>query len=426
MVARLRLLLTIAFGLAVVAACGGTQPPVAADVVLTVTVNGTGTGTVTSAPAGISAAVGQTDTGEFASGTVVTLTAAPTNGSVFAGWSAPCPDLAATTCTVTMDTARTVTATFNAPAVQGDATLTVVIDAQGTAAGHVTSTPAGIEAGSTSAVFPIGTQVVLTAVTTSGFFTGWTGGDCQGVTTTTCTVTMTEGEPSVTANFRDLAVQVVNVTTGTAAGDVSNTGEEFLANSASNAARWQTGFNRATSSDLELGTDNEHASQIVALRFPNVVLPANAQIVSAVISFTAWQGDPTVFAGTGQGEPALTIRGQLSLAPTSFVTDMPELTPVSSFNISNETTRPRTGATVPWPITATWTNGAVYNSPNVATVLQEIVGQGGWTSGSPIVLFIRPNTIADVPATAPYRRAHPSGTANAPTLRIEYVVPAAP
>ena len=76
---------------------------------LTVTKAGTGSGTVTSSPAGISCG---TDCSEpYSSGTVVTLTAAATAGSSFAGWSGACTGTGA--CQVTMSAAQAVTATFN-------------------------------------------------------------------------------------------------------------------------------------------------------------------------------------------------------------------------------------------------------------------------------------------------------------------------
>jgi hypothetical protein len=71
--------------------------------------SGSGTGTVTSNPAGISC--GATCTGNFAAGTVVTLTASPDTGSTFAGWSGTCSGTGS--CSVTMNTAPSVTATFN-------------------------------------------------------------------------------------------------------------------------------------------------------------------------------------------------------------------------------------------------------------------------------------------------------------------------
>jgi hypothetical protein len=76
---------------------------------LTVTKAGTGTGTVTSSPAGISC--GSDCSESYASGTSVTLAAAPSAGSTFAGWSGACTGTGS--CAVTMSAARSVTATFN-------------------------------------------------------------------------------------------------------------------------------------------------------------------------------------------------------------------------------------------------------------------------------------------------------------------------
>src|SRR5437870_4029868 len=78
---------------------------------LTVIKAGTGSGTVTSTPAGINC--GTSCSASYPSGTIVTLTATPSTGSTFAGWSGSCTTTS-TTCTVTMSGARSVTATFNA------------------------------------------------------------------------------------------------------------------------------------------------------------------------------------------------------------------------------------------------------------------------------------------------------------------------
>src|SRR5262249_51268980 len=75
---------------------------------LTVTRSGPGRGTVTSSPAGINC--GATCSTSYTSGTAVTLTAAPTAGSSFAGWSGACSGTG--TCSVTMNAATSVTATF--------------------------------------------------------------------------------------------------------------------------------------------------------------------------------------------------------------------------------------------------------------------------------------------------------------------------
>ena len=75
---------------------------------LTVSKSGNGTGSVTSSPAGISC--GATCSATYDGGTVVNLTATPAATSSFAGWSGACSGTGA--CMVTMDAARSVTATF--------------------------------------------------------------------------------------------------------------------------------------------------------------------------------------------------------------------------------------------------------------------------------------------------------------------------
>jgi PKD repeat protein len=80
---------------------------------LTVSRVGTGSGAVTSSPAGIGC--GDGCQASFGAGTAVTLTATPAAGSLFTGWTGDCSGTGG--CQLTMDQARSVTATFalNAP-----------------------------------------------------------------------------------------------------------------------------------------------------------------------------------------------------------------------------------------------------------------------------------------------------------------------
>jgi IPT/TIG domain len=78
-------------------------------VTLTVTKTGIVGGTVTSSPSGINC--GGTCSAAFNSGSVVTLTAAPTFPSLFSSWSG-CDSVSGNMCTVTMGSNKTVTANF--------------------------------------------------------------------------------------------------------------------------------------------------------------------------------------------------------------------------------------------------------------------------------------------------------------------------
>ena len=146
--------------------------------VLTVVSAGTGSGTVSSVPAGI-AACGQANgicTAQFLSGTVVTLTAIPAAGSTMS-WSGCTPTGVETECTVAIDGAKIVTATFTL----SQESLTVTPPSNGT----ITCT------GGCAASYGFGSTVTLTASPHAGFtFEGWTGA-CSGSTTASCTLTMT-------------------------------------------------------------------------------------------------------------------------------------------------------------------------------------------------------------------------------------------
>lgn len=76
---------------------------------LTVAKAGTGSGTVS----GLGIACGTDCAETLSQGSTVTLSATPAGGSTFAGWSGACTNLVGS-CTVTMDAAKTVTASFTA------------------------------------------------------------------------------------------------------------------------------------------------------------------------------------------------------------------------------------------------------------------------------------------------------------------------
>jgi hypothetical protein len=94
-----------------------------------------GGGTITSSPSGIDC--GSDCSENFPNDQNVILTETPNTGGTFAGWSGACSGTSST-CAVTMSVARDVTATFTFP-------LTVSKSDGGT----VTSSPSGIDCGST-------------------------------------------------------------------------------------------------------------------------------------------------------------------------------------------------------------------------------------------------------------------------------------
>ena len=183
------------------------------DEMLEVTLEGTGAGVVTSAPAGVDCGAGHTTCATTVPhGTSVTLTAAPSTGSTFAGWSGACTGT--DPCVVTVDAATAVTATFTLESFP----LTVVT--AGSGAGVVSSSPAGIDCGTTCAAsFDYGTMVTLTAAPGLGSsFDGWSGA-CTG--TGTCTVSITAAT-TVTASFSLQTFALTVARTGTGVGTVTS------------------------------------------------------------------------------------------------------------------------------------------------------------------------------------------------------------
>jgi subtilisin family serine protease len=181
---------------------------------LTVNKTGSGGGTVTSNPAGINC--GNSCSASYPQNSTVTLTATPLAGAIFTGWSgAGCTGTG--TCVVTMDSAKTVTASFSA-------TFVLTVGKVGAGSGTVNSDTGGINCGnSCSASYPQNGLVVLTATPASGsVFAGWSGAGCGG--TGTCVVTM-DSAKTVTATF-DMQISNFLLTvnkTGSGTGTVAST-----------------------------------------------------------------------------------------------------------------------------------------------------------------------------------------------------------
>jgi hypothetical protein len=174
--------------------CGGNS--------LSVSTSGTGTGRVLSNPVGIDC---PSDCGEtFVAGTQVQISASPSPGSTFSGWTGD-PDC--TDGSVTMNGNRSCSAIFTAttPAY----TLTVSTSGSGT----VSSIDGGINCGSTCGhSYVAGATVTLTASAGSGWsFSSWSG-SCSGGPVVQVAMS---GNRNCTANFVSTPGSSPETTTGT-------------------------------------------------------------------------------------------------------------------------------------------------------------------------------------------------------------------
>lgn len=116
-----------------------------------------------------------------------------------------------------------------------------------------------------------------------------------------------------------------------------------------------------------VSTDNTQYS--MGIRFPAVPLPQGATINSAYLVVTS--------SGTySQNTVSSIIQGEDADTANVF-----------AGTYVDYDGRPKTTATVPWYGIDTWTLGSDYVSPDISTVVSEVVNRAGWASGNNMVLF---------------------------------------
>lgn len=191
-----------------------------------------GAGTVRSTPAGLDC--GLVCNSPFTEGETVALSATPATGYDFTGFGGACSGLA---CQLHVTADAQVWATFTPRA---PSSVTLSLQLSGTGAGHVVSTPAGLDCtGSCSASFPAGTSVSLAATPGAlSRFDGF-GGACSG---SACTVTLA-ADKSVSASFRQQRYHVVDLGTPNSAQYSYSTGAALSPGGTFVAGIWQDGQN---------------------------------------------------------------------------------------------------------------------------------------------------------------------------------------
>ncbi len=243
---------------------------------LTVSVNGSGT--VTSSPSGISCP--STCSLQSPYGSMVTLTSAPSPGYVFSSWGGACSGSG--TCTVTMNGAESVSATFGLAPV----TYTVAVTGYGT----VTSSPAGINCpGACTATFPAGQNITFTATPTAGsVFDGWSN-ECSGMIPT-CTIDFSTGTLRAAFSSGSFTLQPQMGNYGVVAG---SSAQFTVSNTLSG------GFNAPITM-----SSNSSVSGLTASFSPNPIpAPGSGSYTITIYATTAVPGgsQPITFTGSGGG-----------------------------------------------------------------------------------------------------------------------------
>ncbi|MFN8454764.1 MAG: metallophosphoesterase [Anaerolineae bacterium] len=146
--------------------------------------------------------------------------------------------------------------------------------------------------------------------------------------------------------------------------------EVRVAASSDDAEESATGKVDLTSTDLEMVM--ETSLQTVGIRFNGITIPQGATITNAYIQF---QVDETDTQAT-----SLIIQGEAVDNAATFT--------AATNNIS---ARPRTTAAVSWS-SPSWTTagqaGLDQRTPNLTSVLQEIIARPGWSNGNSLVIII--------------------------------------
>lgn len=104
------------------------------------------------------------------------------------------------------------------------------------------------------------------------------------------------------------------------------------------------------------------------MRFLNIYIPNGATIVHAYLKLVSY--DDRALENVNSK-----IRAELDANPLTFST------------LDDYLARPRTVASINWDNIPPWLTGKLYQSPDFAPVIREIVSLPAWASGNPVVIF---------------------------------------
>jgi hypothetical protein len=169
-----------------------------------------------------------------------------------------------------------------------------------------------------------------------------------------------------------------------------------VAVAADDAEQKASGSMNLASADLDMVIDGS-TTTTVGLRFTGINIPQNATITNAYIQFRSDE--------VQSGTTTLTVMGELSPNPAAFGT--------TKFNITGRADTVSVGWTpVPW--TAKNLTGTAQRTPDLKSIVQILVNQGGWQMGNPMVFTI---------GGTGQRTADSFEGGYAPQLVIEYSTP---
>ena len=179
---------------------------------------------------------------------------------------------------------------------------------------------------------------------------------------------------------------------------VSKTGDitrfSTLINDAKDDAEETKALVNLYSGQLKLEQDN-----LVGLRFGNILIPPDALITKAYLTFTTQDNHST--------DATFTITANLVTNSPSFTTAQ-----------KNLSSRPKTTNQMSWTVPA-WVENKKNASPNLHQIVQEVIEQPSWQSGQAMSFMISSSGLR-------IAKSFEKSSALAPELVIEYQIPPAP
>ncbi len=219
----------------------------------------------------------------------------------------------------------------------------------------------------------------------------------------TPTATATSIPPTATNNLPLPSVTLPATQTQTVPSTIApvgqNTIEVRVVKGVDDVEERSTGSVYTKSNDLTLV--DERDNQVVGIRFVGVNIPKGAIITNAYLQFKVDE--------ISSGVTTLSIQGEASSNASAFAS--------TTRNVSS---RLRTKTAVSWS-PASWlilrAMGPDQRTPNLASIVQQIVNQSGWVAGNPVVMIISGSGKR-------VARAYEINPADAPLLHVEYTMAA--
>jgi hypothetical protein len=219
-------------------------------------------------------------------------------------------------------------------------------------------------------------------------------------------VTATVALPSFTPTASPLPVTATQTTAPTATPqptNVASTGTNSIdvrvSSGKDDVEENSSGGVSINSNDLELIYDNN--AQVVGLRFTGVKIPKGAAITNAYVQFKTDQTSSKLLK--------LVVNGESSANASAFTS--------AARNVSK---RSRTSSSVIWNPLAwlkTGETGTAQRTPNLKSIVQEIINQSNWNSGNSLVIIVTGTTGKRI------AKSFEGDSSGAPLLHVEFSLP---